>query len=435
MPFAHVVGGDGWGFHIDTSRRVWFDVGAREPDVAVGRGETVDRSDGAVASACVTANPRPCSAGSSNSRAPGADPEWVFGSGRAATSGTPRSASCGRWTRTSAERHPGRLRRDRGVERRVDVHGVPDDAQYEAPEDGAPHRLADFTFPADGAWPDPKGMVDEAPRHGRSGPPLADPADRDRAQGSTGSRPRTAGRGRARPRRPRGGRYARTAIAAGGSRSRSCPTSPTTAPRAGGPRSAATSSTRSASTGSRPTAASTRGGRSSCYLDGSRGDETNNRFPVLYAAAYDELLEATGTDGVTFSRAGLHGAGSSRRVLGGRRELDVGRVPLVDHRRTVPPARAGSSTGAGTSPASRARSRRPSSTARSAAIGVRADHAVPLRVQPPPHARRVTARRGTSPSGPATSGLPVFRSSPSCASGSSATSWRRPARVANDRCR
>ncbi len=27
--------------------------------------------------------------------------------------------------------------------------------------DGAPHRLADFEFPADGAWPDPKAMVDE----------------------------------------------------------------------------------------------------------------------------------------------------------------------------------------------------------------------------------------------------------------------------------
>ena len=28
VPFAHVVGGAGWGFHVDTTRRVWFDVGA-----------------------------------------------------------------------------------------------------------------------------------------------------------------------------------------------------------------------------------------------------------------------------------------------------------------------------------------------------------------------------------------------------------------------
>ncbi len=34
MPFAHVVGadGDGWGFHVRTSRRTWFDCGASEPD-------------------------------------------------------------------------------------------------------------------------------------------------------------------------------------------------------------------------------------------------------------------------------------------------------------------------------------------------------------------------------------------------------------------
>src|SRR5262249_44732547 len=35
------------------------------------------------------------------------------------------------------------------------------DARYEVHPDGAPHRLADFTFPTDGAWPDPKGMVGE----------------------------------------------------------------------------------------------------------------------------------------------------------------------------------------------------------------------------------------------------------------------------------
>lgn len=33
MPFAHVLGGDGWGFHVRTSRRTWFDVGASDPDV------------------------------------------------------------------------------------------------------------------------------------------------------------------------------------------------------------------------------------------------------------------------------------------------------------------------------------------------------------------------------------------------------------------
>lgn len=31
VPFAIVCGGDGWGFHVATSRRVWFDVGRSEP--------------------------------------------------------------------------------------------------------------------------------------------------------------------------------------------------------------------------------------------------------------------------------------------------------------------------------------------------------------------------------------------------------------------
>ena len=33
VPFAHVVGGEGWGFHVDTTRRVWFDVGVTDQDL------------------------------------------------------------------------------------------------------------------------------------------------------------------------------------------------------------------------------------------------------------------------------------------------------------------------------------------------------------------------------------------------------------------
>ncbi|HMC02924.1 MAG TPA: hypothetical protein VKI23_02260, partial [Cellulomonadaceae bacterium] len=32
MPFVIVVGGDGWGFHVRTSRRSWYDVGVTDPD-------------------------------------------------------------------------------------------------------------------------------------------------------------------------------------------------------------------------------------------------------------------------------------------------------------------------------------------------------------------------------------------------------------------
>ena len=39
------------------------------------------------------------------------------------------------------------------------------DAQHDTKPDGAPLRLADFTFPADGAWPDPTAMVDWLHEH------------------------------------------------------------------------------------------------------------------------------------------------------------------------------------------------------------------------------------------------------------------------------
>src|SRR5699024_9965750 len=46
MPFAHVVGGEGWGFHIRTSRRCWFDVAAGDSatfgvEVALGAEPTL----------------------------------------------------------------------------------------------------------------------------------------------------------------------------------------------------------------------------------------------------------------------------------------------------------------------------------------------------------------------------------------------------------
>ncbi len=46
------------------------------------------------------------------------------------------------------------------------------------------------------------------------------------------------------------------------------------------------------------------------YADGTRGSESNNRVPVLAAAAYQELLQSAGRDPVTFSRAGFTGAAS-----------------------------------------------------------------------------------------------------------------------------
>jgi 1,3-alpha-isomaltosidase len=45
------------------------------------------------------------------------------------------------------------------------------------------------------------------------------------------------------------------------------------------------------------------------YHDGTRGDVSNNLYPLRYALAYRRLLADCGVDGVTFSRAGFTGAG------------------------------------------------------------------------------------------------------------------------------
>ena len=163
MPFAHVVGGDGWGFHVRTSRRVWFDVGDDRARRAVGRSSRRWRMTVALAASVAFYDGPPAEVLDAFLDEVGRAeelPDWVFG----------LWASGNEWN--TQER----------VMRELDAHREHDipvgsvvieawsdestftafrDAVYEPSADGAPHRLADFDFPADGAWPDPKGMVDE----------------------------------------------------------------------------------------------------------------------------------------------------------------------------------------------------------------------------------------------------------------------------------
>ena len=163
MPFAHVVGGRGWGFHVRTTRRVWFDVGASTPDRLVIEAEVDAPSDGAgvLEVAAYSGTPHEVlDAFLGEVGRPEQLPDWVL-----------RLWASGNEWNTQAE-----------VLRQADAHREHDipvgsivieawsdestfhiwrDAQYTPREDAGPMRLADFTFPAEGAWPDPKGMVDE----------------------------------------------------------------------------------------------------------------------------------------------------------------------------------------------------------------------------------------------------------------------------------
>jgi alpha-glucosidase (family GH31 glycosyl hydrolase) len=162
MPFAHVVGGAGWGFHVDTSRRVWFDVGEADADRLAIEAETASPFDAATALTVRTFAGSPTAvleAFLERAGRPEELPAWVL-----------RLWASGNEWNTQAE-----------IERQAALHEKHEipvgsivieawsdesmftvwrDAQHEFREDGGPLRLEDFTFSPDGAWPDPKGMVD-----------------------------------------------------------------------------------------------------------------------------------------------------------------------------------------------------------------------------------------------------------------------------------
>lgn len=312
MPFAHVVGGEGWGFHVRTARRAWFDIGASRPDRIVVEVETdVAAGEPAVTLAFYHGAPTAVlDAFLAEVGRPEELPDWVF-----------RLWASGNEWNTQAE-----------VMRQMDLHRDFDvpvgsvvieawsdertftafrDARYEVTEDGAPHRLSDFEFPADGAWPDPKGMVDELHARGIRVHlwqiPLVKarphPTGQARADALAAEREGVLirepdARGALKPYRNRGWWF---------------PLS--TMPDLIDDRAARwwTGKRRYlveevGIDGFKTDGGEHAWGRELAYLDGTRGDEGNNRFPVAYAKAYGDLLRSAGKAPVTFSRAGFTGS-------------------------------------------------------------------------------------------------------------------------------
>ncbi len=312
MPFAHVVGGHGWGFHVRTARRVWFDLGASEPDRIVLEIETdAALGEPAVAVAFYDGTPTDVlDAFLTETGRPEVLPDWVF-----------RLWASGNEWNTQAE-----------VMRQMDLHREHDvpvgsvvieawsdertftafrDARYEVHDDGAPHRLADFEFPADGAWPDPKGMVDEL--HARDirvhlwQIPLMKLRPHPEGQAKADALAAVSegllirepdAEGRLRPYRNRGWWFPLSFM-----------------PDLTDARAARwwTEKRRYlveeiGIDGFKTDGGEHAWGRELVYLDGTRGDEANNRFPVAYATAFGELLRSAGKAPVTFSRAGYTGS-------------------------------------------------------------------------------------------------------------------------------
>ena len=312
MPFAHVVGGEGWGFHVRTSRRAWFDVGASDADRIIVEVET----DAASATPAVTtafydgAPTEVLGAFLDEVGRPEELPDWVF-----------RLWASGNEWNTQVE-----------VMRQMDLHRDHDvpvggvvieawsdertftafrDARYEVSNDGAPHRLADFEFPEDGAWPDPKGMVDELHARGirvhlwqipllklRPHPDGQAKVDALAAVSEGVLIREPDARGASRPYRNRGWWFPLSYM-----------------PDLTDERAARWWIEKRrylveeiGIDGFKTDGGEHAWGRELEYLDGTRGDEGNNRFPVAYAKVYGDLLRSAGKAPVTFSRAGYTGS-------------------------------------------------------------------------------------------------------------------------------
>jgi alpha-glucosidase (family GH31 glycosyl hydrolase) len=310
MPYALVIGSDrSWGFHVATSRRVWFDVGATDTDRI---GVEIDLDPGSPPDVRVHVF-----AGTpyeilrqfvESTGVPKPPPVWIFDP----------------WISSNEWNTQARVLAE--VEKSAE-HGIPAgvivieawsdestfvafrDAQYHPHQDGAPHQLTDFTFPPDGAWPDPKAMVDELHDRGmkvllwqvpllKTNPQPQGQARLDRdVMVERGFAVKTAD-GRAYRNR---GWWFPGALLPDWTNDRA--------------RRWWMEKRRYLLEGIGIDGFKTDGGEHAWgsdlrYADGTDGGTSNNLFPVRYVSAFHDFYEELGKEAITFSRAGFTGTGA-----------------------------------------------------------------------------------------------------------------------------
>lgn len=312
MPFAHVLGADGWGFHVRTTRRTWFDVGATDPEVLVVEaalgGAPRERLEVALYDGDPTGVLRAFldEVGRAEEL-----PAWVL---RLWASGNEWNTQAIVMDRMDTHRALDIPVGVVVVEAWSDEHGITiwRDARYEVNLDGSAHEAADFAYPADGAWPDPAGMIADLHDRGikvvlwqiplqktefdlgadvpQDSQVLAD----GRAMVALGHAVREAD---GTPYHNRGWWFPQALMA-----DLSTPEG----------RDWWTAKRRYLVADQGVDGFKTDGGEHAWghdlrYADGRRGDEGNNLNPVHYARAFGDLLRSCGKAPVTFSRAGFTG--------------------------------------------------------------------------------------------------------------------------------
>jgi alpha-glucosidase (family GH31 glycosyl hydrolase) len=313
MPFAHIVGGRGWGFQLKTSRRAWFDWGSTVADLAQIEVETDCPSHEPTVLEVAHYDGNPTAVLAAFLRDVGGPeelPSWVF---RLWASGN-------EWNTQQEVLRQADLHRDHRIPvGSIVIEAWSDestftiwrDARYEVKKDGGALRLADFTFPPEGAWPQPREMIAELHERDirvvlwqipliktRPHPTGQARADADAAIREGYLVQEVAPDGALRPYRNRGWWFPLGLM-----------------PDLGDERAARwwTDKRRYlvdelGVDGFKTDGGEHAWGRDLSYLDGTAGDEGNGLFPVHYAKAYGDLLRSAGKAPVTFSRAGFTGS-------------------------------------------------------------------------------------------------------------------------------
>lgn len=161
MPFAHVVGGEGWGFYIDTACRVRLDLAACDPtsllvEVDLGGPRAMPEIDVPV----WQGSPQKVLAGFTALTGRAEElPDWVFGLW---ASGNEWSCQAKVMEQVETHRREGMPVSVVVVEAWSDEEGfcVFRDAKYHG-DPSQPYEYKSFEFPPQGAWPDPAGMVSQ----------------------------------------------------------------------------------------------------------------------------------------------------------------------------------------------------------------------------------------------------------------------------------
>lgn len=307
MPFAHVVGaeGDGWGFHVRTSRRTWFDVAASTPDRLVV--EVALGSEPAVDLGIYEGGPAEVLSEFLDEVGRAEElPPWVF---RLWASGNEWNTQDIVMSRMDSHRDLGIPVGVVVIEAWSDEEGITifRDARYAVTEDGSAHEAGDFDYPPGGAWPDPKGMIDEL--HARGIKVLLWQIPLLKTDDDLGAQAKADAEAMV--------REGHAVLEADGTpyHNRGWWFPGALMPDLSVPRTREWWSAKRRYLveeldvdGFKTDGGEHGWGHDLRYADGRRGDEGNNLFPVHYARTFGELLRSAGKAAVTFSRAGFTGS-------------------------------------------------------------------------------------------------------------------------------